>query len=129
MSKEKKIINTPNAPSPIGPYNQAVKFGNLLFLSGQIAIDPSNGNLIEGTLKEETQQIMKNIHEILHFAGLSMNSVLKVSIFLTDMAFFHEVNEEYAQHFTENFPARETVQVSGLPKGVRIEISVIAGID
>jgi len=127
MSKAKQIINTPNAPTPIGPYSQGVKFGNMLFLSGQIAIEPSTGELIQGSLKEETQQIMKNIYEVLHFAGLSMDSIIKTSIFLTDMAYFNEVNEIYAQHFSGNYPARETVQVSGLPKGVRVEISVIAG--
>jgi 2-iminobutanoate/2-iminopropanoate deaminase len=127
MSKAKQIINTPNAPIPIGPYSQGVKFGNMLFLSGQIAIEPSTGELIQGSLKEETQQIMKNIYEVLHFAGLSMDSIIKTSIFLTDMAYFNEVNEIYAQHFSGNYPARETVQVSGLPKGVRVEISVIAG--
>jgi len=127
MSKAKQIINTTNAPIPIGPYSQGVKFGNMLFLSGQIAIEPSTGELIQGSLKEETQQIMKNIYEVLHFAGLSMDSIIKTSIFLTDMAYFNEVNEIYAQHFSGNYPARETVQVSGLPKGVRVEISVIAG--
>ncbi len=129
MTKSKQIINTPNAPTPIGPYSQGVQFGNLLFLSGQIAINPANGNLIQGSLKEETQQIMKNIYEVLHFAGLSMDSIIKTSIFLTDMAYFNEVNEEYAKYFSANYPARETVQVSGLPKGVRVEISVIAGLE
>jgi 2-iminobutanoate/2-iminopropanoate deaminase len=129
MSKAKQIINTINAPTPIGPYSQGVKFGNMFFLSGQIAIEPSTGKLIQNSIKEETEQIMKNIQEILHFAGLSMDSIIKTTIFLTDMAYFNEVNECYAHYFNANFPARETVQVSGLPKGVRIEISVVAGLE
>jgi 2-iminobutanoate/2-iminopropanoate deaminase len=122
----KKIINTTGAPSPIGPYSQATEINNMIFLSGQIAIEPESGQLIAGTLTEETNRIMKNIEAILTAAGVSFKEVVKTGIFLTDMAFFTEVNEEYARWFSDHFPARETVQVAGLPKGVRIEISMIA---
>jgi 2-iminobutanoate/2-iminopropanoate deaminase len=129
MSNSKQIINTTKAPPPIGPYSQAVQFGNLLFLSGQISINPATNETISGSLTDETRQVMHNIREVLHHAGLSMDSIIKTSIFLTDMAYFSEVNIEYSKYFNSNFPARETVQVSGLPKGVRVEISIIAGID
>jgi 2-iminobutanoate/2-iminopropanoate deaminase len=129
MLKSKQIINTDKAPAPIGPYNQAVKFGNLIFLSGQICIDPKTGELVSGSLTDETRQVMLNIREVLNHAGLTMDSIIKTSIFLTDMAYFSEVNEEYSNHLKDNFPARETVQVSGLPKGVRVEISIIAGVE
>ncbi|MEX1188047.1 MAG: RidA family protein [Bacteroidia bacterium] len=121
-----EIIDTPNAPKPIGPYSQAVKSGNLIFLSGQIAIDPSSGQIINDSVSSETNQIMKNIEAVLLAAGQDLSSIIKTSIFLTDMNYFPVVNEEYAKWFNSNFPARETVQVAGLPKGVRIEISVIA---
>jgi 2-iminobutanoate/2-iminopropanoate deaminase len=129
MLKSKQIINTDKAPAPIGPYNQAVKFGNLIFLSGQICIDPKTGELVSGSLTDETRQVMLNIREVLNHAGLTMDSIIKTSIFLTNMAYFSEVNEEYSNHLKDNFPARETVQVSGLPKGVRVEISIIAGVE
>jgi 2-iminobutanoate/2-iminopropanoate deaminase len=129
MLKSKQIINTDKAPAPIGPYNQAVKFGDLIFLSGQICIDPKTGELVSGSLTDETRQVMLNIREVLNHAGLTMDSIIKTSIFLTDMAYFSEVNEEYSNHLKDNFPARETVQVSGLPKGVRVEISIIAGVE
>ncbi len=123
-----KTINTHLAPSPIGPYSQAVAYGDLLFLSGQIAIDPASGNLIEGSIESETRQILKNIQAVLEEAGATMASIIKTSIFITDMSYFAELNEEYSKWFESNFPARETVQVAGLPKGVRVEISVIAGL-
>jgi 2-iminobutanoate/2-iminopropanoate deaminase len=129
MLKSKQIINTDKAPAPIGPYNQAVKFGDLIFLSGQICIDPKTGELVSGSLTDETRQVMLNIREVLNHAGLTMDSIIKTSIFLTNMAYFSEVNEEYSNHLKDNFPARETVQVSGLPKGVRVEISIIAGVE
>lgn len=122
----KKIIRTENAPAPIGPYNQAVEAGNMLFVSGQIAIDPSSGQLITINIIREANQVMLNIGEILKAAGLSFSHVVKTTIFLTDMNNFTHVNEVYGQFFTENFPARETVQVSRLPKDVNVEISVIA---
>jgi 2-iminobutanoate/2-iminopropanoate deaminase len=124
---EKTIINTPNAPAPIGPYNQAVKYGNMLFISGQVAIDPQNGNLIEGDVQAETKQVMKNLEAILTAAGMSFSNVLKTSIFLMDMGQFTLVNEVYGSYFPTNAPARETVQVAGLPRGVKVEISMVAG--
>ncbi|MFA6152560.1 MAG: RidA family protein [Chitinophagaceae bacterium] len=124
---EKKIIRTDNAPAPIGPYNQAVQYGNMLFVSGQIALDPKDGNLFEGDIAMETEIVMNNIKAILTEAGLDFSNIIKTSIFLMDMGKFATVNEVYARYFTDNFPARETVQVAGLPRGVQVEISVIAG--
>ncbi|WP_424962172.1 RidA family protein [Ekhidna sp.] len=122
----KEIINSPKAPEPIGPYSQAVKSGDTLYVSGQIPIDQSTGNLIESSIEEETEQVMKNLGYILEEAGLTFNSVLKCSIFVSDMGNFSRINEVYGRYFTENPPARETVEVSGLPKGVNVEISCIA---
>lgn len=124
---EKKIINTNNAPAPIGPYNQAVEYGNLLFISGQIPIDPKTGNLVDGDVKAETTQVMENLKAILTEAGLDFSNILKTTIFLMDMGQFPQVNEIYGQYFTTDAPARETVQVAGLPKGVKVEISMVAG--
>ena len=124
---EKKIIRTDNAPAPIGPYNQAVQFGNLLFISGQIALDPQTGNLVQGDIKTETSQVMKNLEAILQEAGMDFSNILKTTIFLMDMGQFAQVNEVYGSYFSTMAPARETVQVSGLPKGVNVEISMIAG--
>ena len=124
---EKKIIRTDNAPAPIGPYNQAVQYGNMLFVSGQIALDPKDGSLFVGDIAMETEIVMNNIKAILSEAGMDFSNIIKTSIFLMDMGKFATVNEVYARYFTANFPARETVQVSGLPKGVQVEISVIAG--
>jgi len=123
----KKIINSKNAPDPIGPYNQSVNFGNLLFTSGQIALD-LEGNLVNESIESETHQVFKNLKAILEAADLRFNDVLKVSIFLKDMNDFVKVNETYATYFTSDVaPARETVQVAKLPKNVNIEISLIAG--
>ena len=123
---DKIIINTPDAPAPIGPYNQSVLAGNLLFISGQICINPKTGELINGDIKEETTQVMKNLQAILHEAGMQFNRVVKTTIFLTDMKQFAEVNEVYGSFFNGDFPARETVEVSALPKFVNVEISMIA---
>lgn len=123
---EKKIIRTENAPAPIGPYNQAVQFGNLLFVSGQIALDPKDGSLFVGDIATETQKVMDNLKAILQEAGMDFSNVIKTTIFLMDMAQFATVNEVYARYFSDNYPARETVQVAGLPRGVQVEISVIA---
>ena len=123
---DKIIINTPNAPAPIGPYNQSVLAGNLFFISGQICLDPKTGELINGDIKEETTQVMKNLQAILHEAGMQFNRVVKTTIFLTDMKQFAEVNEVYGSFFNGDFPARETVEVSALPKFVNVEISMIA---
>ncbi len=122
---EKKIIHTHNAPQPIGPYSQAVLNGNTLYCSGQIALD-GQGNLVTGSIEEETRQVMKNIGELLSAAGMDYTHIIKTSIFLTDMNDFAKVNAEYARSFTDKFPARETVQVSALPKGAHVEISIIA---
>ena len=127
VSMEKKIIRTDNAPAPIGPYSQAVQFGNMLFISGQVPIDPKTGNVVEGDIKTETTQVMKNLEAILHTAGMDFTNIIKTSIFLMDMGQFAQVNEVYGSYFGEMPPARETVQVSGLPKGVKVEISMIAG--
>jgi 2-iminobutanoate/2-iminopropanoate deaminase len=123
---EKKIINTPDAPSPIGPYNQAVLAGDQLYVSGQICIDPATNQLRNKDLQEETHQVMHNLKAILSGAGLNFGHVVKTTIFLTDMNRFSEVNEIYGKYFDGDFPARETVQVSALPKFVNVEISVIA---
>lgn len=123
---EKKIINTKNAPAPIGPYNQAVFINNTLYISGQVCIDPSTGNLKNKDLQEETHQVMHNLKSILIEAEMNFNSVVKTTIFLTDMNRFSEVNEIYGNYFDGDFPARETVQVSALPKFVNVEISMIA---
>ena len=124
---EKKIIRTDNAPAPIGPYNQAVQFGNLLFVSGQIALDPKTGSLAMDNIEAETRLVMSNLEAILKEAGMNFSNVIKTTIFLMDMGQFAKVNEIYGSYFTENAPARETVQVAGLPKGVNVEISVVAG--
>lgn len=122
----KKIIETTQAPSPIGPYSQAVSFNNIVFLSGQIAIDPTSGALIMDSIEEETEQVMQNIAAVLKEAGSDFDNVIKCSIFLSDMNNFSVVNEVYGKYFPKNPPARECVQVSVLPKNVNVEISVIA---
>ncbi|MDY0903776.1 RidA family protein [Pedobacter sp. CFBP9032] len=122
----KEIINTTSAPSPIGPYSQAVKAGNFLFVSGQVAINPENGELNISNIEDETHQVMRNLKAVLLEAGLTFDHVVKSTIFLSDMGTFAQVNEIYGQYFTADFPARETVQVSVLPKNVNVEISVIA---
>lgn len=122
----KQIIKTSKAPDPIGPYNQAVKAGGLLFISGQIAIVPGTTGLLNGDISEETTQVMNNLKAILTEAGLDFSNVVKTTIFLKDMSLFAAVNTEYGKYFEANFPARETVAVKGLPKDVNIEISMIA---
>ncbi len=122
------IIITNDAPAPIGPYNQAVKAGNLLFISGQIALIPGTTTLANGTIAEETRQVMKNLEAILKAASAGFEHVVKTTIFLSSMDLFAEVNELYGQYFTGNYPARETVAVKGLPKNVNIEISMIAAL-
>jgi 2-iminobutanoate/2-iminopropanoate deaminase len=123
---EKTIINTKNAPAPIGPYNQAVLVNGTLYISGQICIDAETGNLKNRDVQEETHQAMKNIKVILQEAGMDFSNVVKTTIFITDMNKFSEINEVYGKYFNGNFPARETVQVSALPKFVNGEISMIA---
>lgn len=123
----KEIINSASAPAPIGPYSQAVKFGNQLFVSGQIPLDQSTGALVDSGIKDETTQVMKNIGFILKEAGLDFQHVLKCSIFVADMGDFAAINEVYGTYFQASPPARETVEVSTLPKNVNVEISCIAG--
>ena len=122
----KSIIHTKNAPAPIGPYSQAVKVGNMLYASGQIAIDPSTGNIVMDNIQAETHQVMKNILALLKEAGMEYQNIVKTSIFLKDLNQFAAVNEIYGSYFTSDFPARETVEVSRLPKDVNVEITVIA---
>ena len=123
---EKKIIKTNEAPAPIGPYNQATQFGNFLFVSGQVPIDPKTGKLKNGSIEEETQMVMENVEAVLKAAGMGFEHVLKSTIFIMDMQQFSVINEIYGRYFKENAPARETVQVAALPLGARVEISVIA---
>lgn len=119
------IINTSNAPAPIGPYNQAVKANGFLFISGQIAINPATNSIDATTVAEEAEQVMKNLEAVLTAAGTDFSQVVKTTIFLSDMSLFQTVNEIYGKYFTANFPARETVAVLGLPKNVNVEISMI----
>ena len=121
-----EIINTTNAPAPIGPYSQATVAGNFVFVSGQIPLNPATGELVTTGIKDEAALVMENIKAILTEAGIGFENIVKTSIFLTDLGNFGQVNEVYGTYFTANFPARETVQVSALPKGVNVEISVIA---
>ena len=123
------IINTSKAPSPIGPYNQAVRYGDLLFTSGQIAIDPKTGELYQGDIQEETRLVMENLKAVLEAASMNFSNVIKTSIFVSDMGNFAAINEVYGQYFDEaTAPARETVEVANLPKYVKVEISMIAGV-
>ena len=122
----KKIINTTKAPAPIGPYSQAVLIKDMLFVSGQVAFEPSTGKLITINIIKETNQVMNNILQILKEAEMDFSNVVKTTIYLTDMNNFSSVNEVYSTYFKKKFPARETVEVSKLPKEVNVEISVIA---
>ena len=123
---EKTIINTKNAPAPIGPYNQAVLVNNTVYISGQICIDPKTGDLKNKDIQEETHQVMQNLRAILTEAKMNFSNVVKTTIFLTDMNQFSEINTIYGKYFSGDFPARETVQVAALPKFVNVEISMIA---
>ena len=122
----KTIINSKNAPAPIGPYSQAVLSGNTLFASGQIAIYPKTGELNMDSIEVETEQVMQNIKAVLQEANMTFENIVKCSIFLSDMDSFSRVNEVYGKYFSTNPPARETVEVSCLPKSVNVEISFIA---
>ena len=124
----KKTINTTDAPAPIGPYSQAVLANDTLYLSGQIALNIDTGELITNNIVDETHQVMKNIQAIIISAGLNMGHIIKCSIFITNMDDFAEINEVYGSYFNNNPPARETVEVSKLPKNVNVEISVIAAV-
>jgi 2-iminobutanoate/2-iminopropanoate deaminase len=123
---QKEIIYTAKAPDPIGPYSQAVKAGNFVFLSGQIALDATTGLLVTDSIEAETKMVMQNVETLLQQAQTSFANVVKTTIFLSDMSLFAKVNEVYATYFNGNEPARETVAVKGLPKNVNVEISVIA---
>jgi len=122
----KEVIYSANAPDPIGPYSQAIKVGSMLFVSGQIAIDKTTGKIITENITEETNMVLRNISEILSVSGMDFSHVVKCSIFLKDMSQFPVVNEAYGKKFTTNPPARETVEVSRLPKDANVEISCIA---
>ena len=122
----KKVINTNQAPAAIGPYSQAIKVGNLVYTSGQIPINPATGNFVEGGIKEQTRQSLTNIKAILEEAGLSMNNVVKTTVFLADMNDFADMNSVYAEFFSEPYPARSAVAVKTLPKGALVEIEVVA---
>ncbi|HOM71664.1 MAG TPA: RidA family protein [Armatimonadota bacterium] len=122
----KKIIETSTAPKAIGPYSQAVKAGGLIFVSGQIPINPNTNELVSGSIETETTQVMENLKAILSAAGATLADVVKTTIYLADMGDFAKVNEVYGSYFTGSYPARATVQVAGLPKGVRVEIDAVA---
>ena len=122
----KTVINTTNAPAPIGPYSQAIIAGGFVFISGQVAISPSTSELVLDDIKTETKQVMENIKAILVESGIDFSNIVKTSIFLKDMQNFAQVNEVYGTYFKDHFPARETVQVAGLPKNVNVEITVTA---
>lgn len=123
---QKNIINTTQAPTPIGPYSQAVQAGNLLFISGQVPLNPATGAIEATDIAGETEQVMKNLNAVLTEAGYDFGHVVKTTIFLSDMSLFNAVNEVYGKYFAGNFPARETVAVKGLPRNVNVEISMIA---
>ena len=124
---KKIIINTENAPAPIGPYNQAIKIDNMLFISGQVAINPKNNELIKSSISDETDQVMKNLSAILKEADMDFRNFIKTTIFLSDMSYFNEVNSIYGSYLKKGQePARETVAVKTLPKEVNVEISMIA---
>jgi 2-iminobutanoate/2-iminopropanoate deaminase len=123
----KKIIDTKDAPQAIGPYSQAIRLGDLLFVSGQIAIDPQTANIIEGDIEAQTEQVLKNIAAIIEAAGMSLQDVVKCTCFLKDMNDFVKFNGVYENYFGEILPARETVEVSRLPKDVLVEVSAICG--
>lgn len=126
MSDAKRAVSTPAAPAAIGPYSQAVVAGDLIFLSGQIPLDPERGKIIEGSIEDETRQVLKNLAAVLAAEGLTLDAVVRTTVFLTDLEDFPRVNQTYAEFFTEPFPARATVQVAALPRGARIEIDAIA---
>jgi len=123
---KKEIIYSNQAPTPIGPYSQAVRFGNLMFCSGQIALDVETGELVQASIELETKKVMENIEALLKSVGLSWVNVLKTSIFLSDMTLFSAVNSIYDTYFDDNFPARETVAVKQLPRNANVEITITA---
>ena len=124
----KKVIKTTKAPAAIGPYNQAIQVGNLVYTSGQIPIDPATGNFVEGGIKEQTRQSLLNVKAILEEAGLTMNDVIKTTVFMADMNDFSDMNAVYSEFFPEPYPARSAVAVKTLPKGALVENEVVAGV-
>lgn len=122
----KQAVNTPQAPAAIGPYSQAVQIGNLVFTSGQIPIDPATGTLVQGGIKEQTRRSLANVKAVLEAAGLSMDKVVKTTVFMADMNDFADMNSVYAEFFSEPYPARSAVAVKTLPKGALVEIEVVA---
>ncbi|MBQ8153400.1 MAG: RidA family protein [Prevotella sp.] len=121
-----KTINTKNAPAAIGPYSQAIQVGNLVYTSGQIPIDPHTGSFVEGGIQEQTRQSLNNVKAVLEEAGINMSHVVKTTVFLADMADFAEMNNIYAEFFSQPYPARSAVAVKALPKGALVEIEVVA---
>ena len=121
----KEIISTKNAPQAIGPYSQAVKAGNLMFISGQIPLDPETGDLVSKSIEDQAKQVLENVKSICEAAGYSLDDIVKISIFLTDLSNFAVVNDMMKEYFSEPYPARATVEVSGLPLGVNVEIEAI----
>ena len=124
----KKVISTSKAPAAIGPYSQAIQVGSLVYTSGQIPIDPATGMFVEGGIKEQTRQSLLNVKAILEEAGLTMNDVVKTTVFMADMNDFADMNAVYAEFFSEPYPARSAVAVKTLPKGALVEIEVVAGV-
>jgi 2-iminobutanoate/2-iminopropanoate deaminase len=124
--ENKKVVLTTDAPAPIGPYSQAILSGGFLFCSGQIAIDPKTNQVLQGSVVEQAELVMKNVEAVLKAGGADFASIVKTTIFLTDMADFPAVNEVYGRYFKSNPPARSTVSVQGLPKGVKVEVEVLA---
>ena len=122
----KTIIKPKNSPKVVGPYNHAVRVGDLLFCAGQIPLDPKDGNLVAGDIRVQTDRVLQNVKAILDDQGLTFANVVKATVFLTDLTNFAGMNEVYAKYFTDNFPARSTIQVAGLPKAASVEIEVIA---
>ena len=123
---DKRAVTTESAPAAIGPYSQAIVTGNLIFLSGQIPLDPERGKIVEGSIEDETRRVLKNLEEVLKAEGLDLNAIVRTTVYLTDLADFPRVNQTYAEFFQEPFPARATVQVAALPRGARVEIDALA---
>ena len=126
MSDKREIISTSNAPAAVGPYSQAVKWGDFIFTAGQIALVPETGEVVEGGIEVQTRQVLENLQNVLIAAGSSLENVVKTTIFVTDIGDFAKVNEVYGSFFTNNPPARSTVQVAALPLGVKVEIEAVA---
>lgn len=123
---KRNAIKTDKAPAAIGPYEQGVQAGDFLFTSGQIALDPTTGQFLQGEIEAETERVLKNIEAILHAAGMTLNNVVKTTVYMTDLGHFTRMNQVYEKFFMENKPARATVQVAALPKGAKVEIDAVA---